>query len=64
LTKKVILALTSELFDVLLHLLCGTKSDFFGLSGRSTPAPRDKAAKLAKSSEMTIQRNSLKGHNF
>jgi hypothetical protein len=29
----------------------------------STPAPRDRNAKLAKSSEMTVQKNSLRGCN-
>jgi hypothetical protein len=52
--------LTSDLFDVLLPLLCGTKADFLG---EATPAPMDKTAKLADFSEMTLQRNSLRGHN-
>jgi hypothetical protein len=30
LARKVALALTSDLFDVLLSFLCGTKSDFLG----------------------------------
>jgi hypothetical protein len=59
LTKKIALALwTSDLFDVLLPLLCGTKSDFPGV----TPDLGNKTAKLAESSEMIVQRNSLRGH--
>jgi hypothetical protein len=60
LAKKVALALTSDLFDVLLPLLLGTKSDFLG---EVTPALKDKSAKLANSSETTVQRNSLRGYN-
>jgi hypothetical protein len=58
LAKKITLALTSDLFDVLLPLLCGTKSDFLEAA---TPALRDKTAKLAKSSETTVQKNRLRG---
>jgi hypothetical protein len=60
LAKKVALALIFDLFDVLLPLHCGTKSDFLDFPGKATPKPRDKTAKLAKSSEMTVQRNSLR----
>jgi hypothetical protein len=56
LAKKVALALTSDLFDMLLLLLCGTKSDFLDFVGKATPAPRDKTAKLTKSSETTVQK--------
>jgi hypothetical protein len=35
-----------------------TKSDFLG---EATPALRDKTAKLAKSSETSVQKNSLRG---
>jgi hypothetical protein len=45
LAKKVALALTSDLLDVLLTLLHETKSDFLG---EVTPALRDKTAKLTK----------------
>jgi hypothetical protein len=60
LAKKVTLALTSNLFDVLLLPLCGTKIDN---TGEATPAPGDKIAKLAEFSEMTVQRNSLRGQD-
>jgi hypothetical protein len=63
LAKKVTLALTSDLFDVLLPLFNGTKSDFLDFPGEATPALVDKTAKLAKSSETTVQRNSLIGYN-
>jgi hypothetical protein len=56
------LALTSDLFDVLLPLLCGTKSDFLDFLGEPTRSLRNKTAKLANSSE-TVQRNSLRGWN-
>jgi hypothetical protein len=56
--KKVALALTSALFDVLLPFLYGTKSDFLG---EVTPVPMDKTTKLAQSSVMIVQRNSLRG---
>jgi hypothetical protein len=36
LAKKVTLALTSDLFDVLLPLLFGTKSDFLDFPGEAT----------------------------
>jgi hypothetical protein len=39
------------------HLLCETRSDFLDFPGKVTPTPRDKSAKLAKSSEMTVERN-------
>jgi hypothetical protein len=51
-------ALTSDLFDVLLPFFCGTKSDFLG---EATPALGDKTAKLEKFLETTVQRNSLRG---
>jgi hypothetical protein len=60
LSKKVTFALTSDLFDVLLPLLCGTKSDFLDFLGEATLALMDKTAKLAESSEITVQRNSLR----
>jgi hypothetical protein len=63
LAKKVTLALTSDLFDVLLPLLHGKKSDFLNFLREATPAPVDKTAKLAVSSEKTVQRNSLRGCN-
>jgi hypothetical protein len=44
-----------------LSLFLGTKSDFLGGLGEATHALRDKTAKLAKSSEMTVKRNSLRG---
>jgi hypothetical protein len=57
--KKVTLPLTSDLFDMLLSLLCGTKSEFLDFPEESTPTPRDKAAKLAKSSEKTVQNKTV-----
>jgi hypothetical protein len=45
---------------VLLPLLCGTKSDFLNFPGEVTPALRDKTAKLAKSSEMTVKKTNKK----
>jgi hypothetical protein len=59
LTKKVALALTFDLFNVLLPLLCGTKSDFLG----EKLFCWTKTAKLAESSETTVQRNSLRGRD-
>jgi hypothetical protein len=51
LARKVALALTSGLFDVLFPLLCGTKFDFLEEAmiflGEATPALRDKTDKLA-----------------
>jgi hypothetical protein len=68
LAKRVALALTSDLFDVLPPLFCGTKSDCLKESmtfqERLLLAPRDKTAKLEKSSEITVQRNNLKGLQF
>jgi hypothetical protein len=58
------LALTSDLFDVLFSLIHGTKFEFLDFPGKATPALMDKTAKLAISSEMTVQRNSLRGHNL
>jgi hypothetical protein len=55
------LELTSDLFDVLLSFLCGTKSNFLDFPGEVTPTPRDKTAKLAKSPETTVQKNGLRG---
>jgi hypothetical protein len=52
--------LTSDLFDVLLPLLYGINSDF---PGEATPALGNKTVKLEESSEKTVQRNSLRGHN-
>jgi hypothetical protein len=46
---------------VLLPLHHGTESDFLDLPGEATHAPRDKTTK--QSSEKTIQRNSLRGHD-
>jgi hypothetical protein len=60
LAKKVALAWTSDLFDVLLPLLYGINSDF---PGEATPALGNKTVKLEESSEKTVQRNSLRGHN-
>jgi hypothetical protein len=60
LAKKVTLILTSDLFDVSLLLLPGTKSYFLE---EATPTSMDKTAKLAKFSEMAVQRNSSKGCN-
>jgi hypothetical protein len=65
LAKKVTLALTSDLFAVLLPLLRRTKSDF--LEEAMTFQEKlllfwgKKTAKLAKSSEMTVQKNNLRG---
>jgi hypothetical protein len=42
------------MFDMLLLLLHGTKSDFLDFLGEATPAPRDKTDKLAESSETTV----------
>jgi hypothetical protein len=42
-------------------LLRGTKSDFLDFLGEDTPAPGGKTAKLAESSEITVQMNSLRG---
>jgi hypothetical protein len=64
LAKKFALALTSDLFNVLLLLLCGTKSDFLDFLGEATPTLRDRTTKLAKSSETIIQRNSLRGRDL
>jgi hypothetical protein len=64
LAKKITLPLTSDLFNVLLALLCGTKSDLLDFLGEATSASRDKTAKLAKSSETIFQRNSLRGHDL
>jgi hypothetical protein len=60
LVKTVALALTSDLFVVLLPFLRGTKSDFLG---EDSVALWDKTAKLAKSSETAVQRNSLRGRD-
>jgi hypothetical protein len=49
--------LSSDLFDVFLPFLCGTKFDFLDFPGESTPTLKDKTTKLAKSSKMTIQRS-------
>jgi hypothetical protein len=65
---NVTLTLTSDLFDVLFPVLCGTnltfwkklwlfRRSFSWLWGAKLP-------KLAESSEMTVQRNSLKGHDL
>jgi hypothetical protein len=68
LANKVALALTSDLFDVLLLLLHGTKFDFLKEAmifwEKLFLAPRDKSAKLAESSETTFQRNSFKRIQF
>jgi hypothetical protein len=62
LPEKFALALTSDLFDVLLlPLLHGTKSDFLDFPEKVTPTPRDKTTKLAESSETSVQRNSKRG---
>jgi hypothetical protein len=53
LAKKFALALISDLFN--------SPSSMVDFLGEATPAPRDKTAKLAKSSKMTVQRNSLRG---
>jgi hypothetical protein len=63
LARKVTLALTSDLYDVLLPLFCGTKSDFLDFLGEATPIPKDKTAKLAESLETTVYRNSLRGRD-
>jgi hypothetical protein len=63
LAKKSSLALTAKLFNVLLSLLHGIKSNFLDFAGEATPALGDETAKLAESSEMTVQRNSLKECN-
>jgi hypothetical protein len=39
----------------------GQKSDFLHFPGKATPTLRDRTAKLAKSSEPTVQKNSLRG---
>jgi hypothetical protein len=57
LAGEVALALTSDLFDVLLPYFVGQKSDFLG---EASSASRDKTAKLIKSSEITVQRHSLR----
>jgi hypothetical protein len=58
------LALTSDLFDVLLPLLCGTNLTFCKTFWEKLLlALRDKTAKSTQSSEATIQRNSLRGPN-
>jgi hypothetical protein len=41
-------------------LLHGTKSDFLDFQGKTTSAPRDRTAKLAKSSETTVQKKQFK----
>jgi hypothetical protein len=48
---------------MLFTFLNETKSDFLDFPGEATPAPMDKTAKLAKSSETTVQRSSLRGHD-
>jgi hypothetical protein len=63
LAKNVALALTSDLFDVLFPLFHGTKSDFLNFMGEATSPLKDKTAKFAESSEMTVQSNSLRGHD-
>jgi hypothetical protein len=60
LAKKIILALTYDLFEVLLPLLCGTNLTFWE---RLLQDSWNKTAKLAKSSEVSVQRNSLRGQN-
>jgi hypothetical protein len=42
------------------NLTSGRSYDFLG---KATPAPREKTAKLAESSETTVQRNSLRGRD-
>jgi hypothetical protein len=61
--KKFILALISDPFNVLLPLSCGTKSDSLDFLGEATPTLRNKTAKLAESSDMNVQRNSVRGCN-
>jgi hypothetical protein len=39
------------------------KSEFLNFLGETNPTPRDKTAKLAKSSEIIVQKNSLRGHD-
>jgi hypothetical protein len=43
--------------------LHGTKSNFLDFPGKATPASRNRIVKRAKSSEMTVQKNSLTGCN-
>jgi hypothetical protein len=61
LSRKVTLALTSDLFDVLLPLFLGTNLTF---QEKQLLALRDKTTRLAKSLEATIQSNSLKRLQF
>jgi hypothetical protein len=57
LAKNVASALTSDLFE-------SPSFVRYNLTFcRSTPASRDRTAKLAKSSELTVQRDSLRGHD-
>jgi hypothetical protein len=68
LARKVALALTMGLFDVLLPLIHGTKSDFLKEAmtfwERLLLALKGKTAKLVKSSETTVQRNNFKRLQF
>jgi hypothetical protein len=59
LAKMVTLALTSDLFNSPSSLR--QKPDFLHFPGEDTPTPTDRTVKLAKSSETTVQRNSLRG---
>jgi hypothetical protein len=56
LAKKGALALTSDLFDVLLPLPYETKSDFLDFLGEANTALRVKTSKLAESSDMTSKK--------
>jgi hypothetical protein len=63
LDKEVTLALTSDLFDVLPPLSCGTKSTLGMFWKKPLLLWGIKLPSGAESSETTVQRNNLRGHN-